>query len=141
MLKIKTYTLLRKTNMAQSVANREKQMFMFESTTTKCAAQDRKFQQRQVHSGQKASAPLLPDQHHTGGHLPRLRVPRVPGHQTELLQRSCPSLKSSNTTYFQKPLGKMSNAMWNGQTCKQFTETKQKIKLHNPGVPVMAQQK
>ena len=51
---------------------------------TKCEDEHRMSQKQEVHTGQKATVPLLPDRQHRGWRFPRLPVPMMQGHWTEL---------------------------------------------------------
>ena len=88
---------------------------------TKCEDEHRMSQKQEVHTGQKATVPLLPDRQHRGWRFPRLPVPMMQGHWTELRWLSCPSLKSSNVSKL-LPQTTEEDVQRHGQTCKQFTE-------------------
>ena len=88
---------------------------------TKCEDEHRMSQKQEVHTGQKATVPLLPDRQHRGWCFPRLPVPMMQGHWTELRWLSCPSLKSSNVSKL-LPQTTEEDVQRHGQTCKQFTE-------------------
>ena len=88
---------------------------------TKCEDEHRMSQKQEVHTGHKATVPLLPDRQHRGWRFPRLPVPMMQGHWTELRWLSCPSLKSSNVSKL-LPQTTEEDVQRHGQTCKQFTE-------------------
>ena len=88
---------------------------------TKCEDEHRMSQKQEVHTGHKATVPLLPDRQHRGWRFPRLPVPMMQGHWTELRWLSCPSLKSSNVSKL-LPQTTEEDVQRHGQACKQFTE-------------------